>query len=41
MDKDKIQERFFEVLDRSSDPVNDVELASIKKVLQSIMQIDW
>jgi hypothetical protein len=41
MDKDKIQERFFEVLDRSSDPVNDVELASIKEVLQFIMAIDW
>jgi HEPN/Toprim N-terminal domain 1 len=41
MDKGKIQERFFEVLDRSSDPVNDVELASIKQVLQSIMQIGW
>jgi hypothetical protein len=41
MGKDKIQERFFEVLDRSSDPVNDVELASIKQVLQSIMRIGW
>jgi hypothetical protein len=41
MDKDKIQERFFEVLDRSSDPHNDVELASIKQVLQFIMRIDW
>jgi hypothetical protein len=41
MDKDKIQGRFFEVLGRSYDPVNDVELASIKQVLQSIMRIDW
>ena len=41
MDKDKIQERFFEVLDRSSDPVNDVELASIRQILQAIMRIDW
>jgi hypothetical protein len=41
LDKDKIQKRFFEVLDRSSDPVNDVELDSIKQVLQSIMRIDW
>jgi hypothetical protein len=36
-----IQERFFELLDWSADPVNDVELASIKQVLQSIMRIDW
>jgi hypothetical protein len=41
MEKDKIQERFFEVLDRSSNPINDVELPSIKQVLQSIMQIGW
>ena len=41
MDKEKIQERFFGVLDRSSDPLNDVELASIRDVLRSIMRIDW
>jgi HEPN/Toprim N-terminal domain 1 len=41
MGKEKIQERFFGVLDRSSDPLNDIELASIRDVLQSIMRIDW
>ena len=41
MDKDEIHQRFFRVLNQSSDPVNDLELAWIRQVLQTIMRIDW
>ena len=41
LDKEKIKERFFQILDRSIDPMNDVELASVNLILQAIMRIEW
>ncbi len=38
IDKIGIQERFLDILERSSEPTDDEELASIKKVLRHILQ---
>jgi DNA primase len=41
LEKEKIKERFYEVLEYSSDPQNDPELSSIRLILESVMQIRW
>ncbi len=41
LEKEKIKERFFQILERSIDPMNDVELASVNLILQAIMRIEW
>ena len=41
LEKEKIKERFSEVLQHSSDPEADPELNSIRLILQSVMQIQW
>ncbi|MGA2890673.1 MAG: HEPN/Toprim-associated domain-containing protein [Terracidiphilus sp.] len=41
LEKERIKERFYEVLERSPDPQTDPELSSIRLILQSVMQIQW
>lgn len=41
LEKEKIKERFYEILERSSDPQTDQELSSIRLILHSVMQIRW
>jgi hypothetical protein len=41
MEKEKIKERFFRVLDHSSGSPNDPEFTSIRLILQSLMRIQW
>lgn len=41
LEKERIKDRFHEVLKRSPDPQADPELASIRLVLQSVMQLQW
>jgi hypothetical protein len=41
LEKERIKERFYETLACSSDPQTDPELASIRLILQSVMQLQW
>jgi hypothetical protein len=41
LEKEKIKERFYEVLEGSSDPQTNQELSSIRLILHSVMQIRW
>ena len=41
LEKEKIKERFYEILERSADPQTDPELISIRLILQSVMQMRW
>jgi hypothetical protein len=41
LEKEKIKERFYEVLANSSDPATDPELASIQLIFNTIMELKW
>ena len=41
LEKEKIKERFYKVLEHSSDLKTDPELGSIRLILHSLMQIQW
>jgi hypothetical protein len=41
LEKEKIKERFYEILEHSSDIRTDPELSSIRLILLSVMQIQW
>jgi hypothetical protein len=41
LEKEKIKERFYKILEHASDPKTDPELSSIRLVLHSVMQIQW
>jgi hypothetical protein len=41
LEREKIKERFSEILEGSSDPQTDPELSSIRLIFQSLMQIQW
>lgn len=41
LEKERIKERFHEVLKSSPDPQADPELAGIRLILQSVMQLQW
>jgi hypothetical protein len=41
LEKEKIKERFYQVLESCSDPTTDPEFSSMRLILRTIMQIRW